>query len=126
MTRREFPKSIKVTVIKRCTRGGVTYCEICGAIAKRWQIDHIRADGLLGEPTLENAMLICEPCYMEKNKADTSHIARAKRIEARDLGIRPPPAQKIQSRGFPKRARPSKIGKAKIEKQPMPRKEIYE
>lgn len=40
MARREFPRAVKVAVIKRSTRDGAVYCEKCGALAKRWQIDH--------------------------------------------------------------------------------------
>ena len=97
--RREFPKSVKVAVIKRATRDGVTYCEGCGALAKRWQIDHIRPDGLLGDPTLENAQLLGECCYAPKNAADTTAIARAKRREAKHLGAKRSSGQ-IPSRGF--------------------------
>ena len=86
--RREFSKAIKVAVIKRATRDGVVYCEACHALAKRWQIDHVRPDGLLGEPVLANAMLICEPCWRVKNPADTTAIAKAKRREARHVGAK--------------------------------------
>ena len=99
MARREFSKAIKVSVIKRTTRDGVTYCEGCGALAKRWQIDHIRPDGLLGEPTLANAQLLGECCYATKNADDTATIARAKRREAKHLGAKQS-AGAIRSRGF--------------------------
>ena len=88
--RREFSRAVRVAVIKRATRQGVIYCEKCNAMAKRFQIDHIRPDGLLGEPTIENAMLICEPCWLVKNSADTTAIASAKRKEAAHLGARRP------------------------------------
>jgi len=108
MPRREFSKAIKVTVIKRATREGVTYCELCGALAKRFQIDHINPDGLTGEPVLSNAMLICEPCFSVKNPIDTSNIAKAKRREAYDLGATRPKG-KLKSRGFEKKERQQKI-----------------
>ncbi len=95
MARREFPTSVKVAVIRRATRDGVTYCEGCGALAKKWRIDHKRADGLLGEPTLENAQLLAECCYPEKDAADTTAIAKAKRREAADLGARQPTKRPI-------------------------------
>ena len=102
MARREFPRSIKVAVIKRATRDGVVYCEGsgCGLPAKKWQIDHIRPDGLLGEPTIENAQLLCDVCYGVKNPKDTTAIARAKRREAKAIGAVTPPAHPIKSRGF--------------------------
>lgn len=88
MSRREFPTAVKVAVIKRSTRKGATYCEGCGALAKRWQIDHIRPDGMGGEPVIANAQLLCEPCFGAKNPKDTSTVARAKRQEAANLGAR--------------------------------------
>lgn len=100
MTRKNFPRAVKVAVIKRATKDGVVYCEKCGALAKKFQIDHVRADGLLGEPVLENAELICDLCYGVKNPADTTAIAQAKRREAAHLGIRPAPTKPIRSAGF--------------------------
>lgn len=88
MARKEFSRSIKVAVIKRATVDGKTFCEECGALAKRWEIDHVRADGLLGEATLENAKLICKPCHLEKTAQDVKSIAQAKRREAIHLGVR--------------------------------------
>lgn len=98
--RREFPKAVKVAVVKRATRDGVVYCEKCGALAKKWQIDHVIADALGGEPVIGNAELICEPCYSVKNPQDTTAAAKAKRREARALGVKPAPKAKIQSAGF--------------------------
>lgn len=111
MTRREFPRSIKVAVIRRSTRNGLVYCEACGAQAKRWQIDHVRPDGLLGEPILANAMLICEPCWCVKNPKDTRDIAKAKRRESKHLGAMAAPATKIANRGFPKADKPNRPAK---------------
>lgn len=88
MARREFSRAIKVQVIKRATRDGAVYCEKCGALAKRWQIDHVIADAHGGEPALSNAELICEPCYTTKNAKDTTVAAKLKRIEARHLGAK--------------------------------------
>lgn len=87
MSRREFPRSVKIEVVKRATRGGVVYCEACELPARKWQIDHVRADGLGGEPKLANAMLICEACFGIKNPDDARKIAKAKRREAKHLGV---------------------------------------
>jgi len=108
MSRREFPKSVKVNVIKRATRDGVTYCEKCGALAKRFQIDHVIADAHGGKPVIENAELICEACYSVKNPKDTTIAAKIKRQEARHIGAHRPKA-KLKSAGFPKKERPEKI-----------------
>ena len=100
MSRKEFPKSVKVASIKANTRDGVTYCEACGLPAKRFHFDHKNPDGLTGQPTLENCALLCEPCHAEKTKKDVADIARAKRREAKHLGARPAP--KLSGQGFRK------------------------
>jgi hypothetical protein len=103
VARKEFSKSVKVAVIKRATVDGQVYCEECGCLTKgRFEIDHIRADGLLGEPTIENARA----------------IAKAKRREALHLGVRKKPS--FVSRGF------AKFTKAPKEPLKMPpRKPMY-
>lgn len=109
MARHEFPAKVRVQVIKRATHGGIIYCEKCNGLAKRFQIDHIRPDSLLGDPVIENAMLICEPCFSVKNPQDTRNAAKAKRREAKALGARPPPKVEIKSRGFQRRSKPEKL-----------------
>jgi len=98
LSRREFTKAIKVAVVKRAMRNGNVYCEGCGALAKKWEIDHVRANGLLGDSTLDNARLLCRPCHVSKTAADVAIIAKAKRCEARNLGVRKKPT--LKSRGF--------------------------
>jgi 5-methylcytosine-specific restriction protein A len=102
MARREFPRTIKVAVIKRSMRDGLVICEECGEFAKRFEIDHIDADGLTGKPVLENARLLCRPCHLEKTKIDVAVIARAKRREAAYLGARAPSSRPIATRSFPR------------------------
>jgi len=87
VSRREFPRSVRVAVIKRAARDGQVWCEGCGFPARRFQVDHIRADGLLGDPTLENAQLLCEACFGVKNPLDARMVAKAKRREACHLGV---------------------------------------
>jgi 5-methylcytosine-specific restriction endonuclease McrA len=100
--RREFPRAVRVAVIKRATRDGVLICEECGGLAKKPEIDHRNPDGLTGEPTLANAVLLCRPCHVEKTKADVANIAKAKRREAAHIGAKATAAKAIQSAGFPK------------------------
>jgi len=107
--RREFPRAVRVAVIKRATKDGKIICESCGAMTKRFQIDHIRADGLLGDPTIKNAMLICEACWKEKNPADTRAIAEAKRREASHIGAEKPGKQKIPQRPGPEKKPPREL-----------------
>lgn len=108
MARRNFSKAVMVQRIKAATVDGLIFCEGCGATCTKFQIDHIRADGLLGEPTFENSRLLCIPCHSEKTKQDVAMIAKAKRVEARHLGAHVP-KQKIKSRGFPKKEKSEKI-----------------
>jgi 5-methylcytosine-specific restriction endonuclease McrA len=116
MARREFPKAVKVAAVKRATRDGKLFCEGCnGLVTGRFEIDHIRADGLLGEPTLENARVLCAICHKEKTKSDVGVIAKAKRLEARHLGIRK------GSRGFAKREK-AQLELTKV----VPRRCLYE
>lgn len=118
--RREFPQKVKVAIIRRATRDGVAYCEKCGAQAKRWQIDHIIADSHGGEPVIENAELICEPCYSVKNPQDTTIAAKIKRQTARHIGIKPAGANKLKSAGFPSFDKEPKNGKVRIDKGALP------
>lgn len=110
MSRKNFPKSVMVACIKRATINDVVFCEECHTMAKRFQIDHVNPDGLTGEPTLENARLLCVPCHSEKTKQDVANIARAKRREVRDLGAHKP-AGTIKSAGFSKSAKPPKVSR---------------
>lgn len=125
MNRREFKKSIKIEVIKRATKGGNVICEKCGALAKRFQIDHVRPDGLLGEPVLSNAELICEPCFKIKNPQDTTAIAKAKRREAAYIGASQP-KHTIKSAGFTKSERSERRASqpSKLDGMP-PRRALY-
>lgn len=106
MSRKEFSKAVKVAVVKRATKNGVTYCEECNAMAKNWDIDHINPDGLTGKPGIENAKLLCKPCHSEKTKLDVAVIAQAKRREAKNLGVKA--TATIKAAGFAKLEKPVK------------------
>lgn len=99
MTRKNFPQAVKVACIRRATRDNVIYCEGCGLPTRRFQIDHVDPDGLTGQPILSNARLLCDACHGVKTKKDVGDIARAKRQEARSLGLRKPST--LKGRGFP-------------------------
>ena len=108
MARRNFTKAIIVARIKSATRDGVVYCDGCGLPCRKWEIDHIRADGLLGEPTFDNSRLLCIPCHKEKTAEDVKAISKAKRVEALHIGAVKSKGQ-IKSRGFPKKERKEKM-----------------
>lgn len=101
MTRREFPRAVRVSVVKRATLSGVVYCEKCGLPAKKWQVDHVIADAHGGDPVLENAQLLGECCYSIKNPQDTKIAAKIKRQQAAALRIKTSPAATIKSAPFP-------------------------
>ena len=119
MARSEFPRSIRVAVIKRSTRESVVYCEACGLPAKKFQVDHIIADAHGGKPVIENAQLLCEPCFSIKNPKDTTIAAKLKRQEAKHLGAERP---KPRIPAPPKRERVSKapvVGMSEIQRRTM-------
>lgn len=117
MTRRNFSKAVIVARFKHCNGA----CERCGVILKPggYHCDHDNPDGLTGEPTFENARILCKPCHAEKTKIDVADIAKAKRREAKHIGaVRP--KGKIAQRGF------EKSGKPRIERRVLPPRQIYE
>jgi hypothetical protein len=108
MTRpNDFSRAVKIAAIKRATdMNGEIHCDGCGLIIKRKRVDHIRAAGLNGAKTLENAQVLGYCCFAEKDAADNAVVKRMGRIEAKHLGLREPP--KMQSRGFaPRPPKPS-------------------
>lgn len=118
MARAEFPKAVKVAAVKRATRGGNVFCEECGCLAKRFEIDHVIADGLTGKPVLENAKVLCSPCHKEKTALDKAHIAKAKRREADKLNVKTAPAKPIQSAPFAKSEK-TKIERKRLDPRPL-------
>jgi hypothetical protein len=104
--RTEFPQSVRKKAFARCCRNGVPYCEGCGAPVRSggFIYEHVLADGLAGEPLLENCKVHCTACKVTKDKADNAVMAKADRVLKRAYGLMPK-KQPIASRGFPKRQR---------------------
>jgi 5-methylcytosine-specific restriction endonuclease McrA len=90
-----------------------------------WHAEHVKPLWAGGENRESNLRPALVHAHAFKTAEEAGARAKADR-QAKAAYLPPPPAQKIQSRGFPKRERPSKIGKAKIEKQPVPRRGFYE
>ena len=90
MTRREFPKPIKREALRRAA--GKCEGENCGALfGVKFHFDHVIADGLGGEPTLDNCAVLCHPCHDEKTrKHDVPLIAKVRRISDKHNGIKKP------------------------------------
>ncbi len=80
--RREFSKQVKRDAFMRANGN----CENpqCGArlTLGKFHYDYSIADGLGGEPTLENCTVLCTPRHKDKTaKRDVPAIARTKRIQ---------------------------------------------
>jgi 5-methylcytosine-specific restriction enzyme A len=84
--RREFSRTTKALAFQRAN--GKCEGENCGArlTVGKFAYDHNNPDGLTGEPTLENCVVLCNACHSFKTKRDVANIARAKRREARHIG----------------------------------------
>lgn len=83
MNRREFPPKVKVAAFERA-KGR---CEKCTArlVVGKFAYDHVIADALGGEPTLENCAVLCGSCHGEKTPGDTTLAAKVKRIRAKQV-----------------------------------------
>ncbi len=88
MTRREFPAKVRAAAFERS--GGC--CERCTAklMPGRFAYDHIIADSIGGEPTLDNCAVLCSGCHSEKTaKLDAPRAAKTKRQHLNHIGARP-------------------------------------
>lgn len=109
--RQEFPLAVRKLAFKRCclngTVPGVPQCENCGIVLRAGNIEyeHLQADGLQGEPTLQNCGVWCRSsCSKTKTfTEDNPRMAKADRVLKKNFGLRPS-RQKIQSAGFRKAA----------------------
>jgi 5-methylcytosine-specific restriction enzyme A len=100
MTRREFSAKVKVAAFERA-KGR---CERCTArlVVGKIEYDHVIADALGGEPTLENCAVLCSACHGIKTPADTTKAAKVKRttrklvagIRKRSSFPKPPPGSR--------------------------------
>jgi 5-methylcytosine-specific restriction protein A len=121
--RKEFPQSVRKKAFQRCclngTIPGVPQCEKCGIELKSGNIEyeHIDADGLGGEPTLENCGVWCRSsCSRKKtSEEDIPRMAKADAVLKKSFGLEPTARQKIASRGFSK-APPQRRASSEINK----------
>lgn len=86
MSRAEFAAKTKALAFQRAAGA----CEGCGArlTVTKFHYDHIVADGLSHDNSLDNCAVLCVPCHNEKTPGDVKAIAKAKRIERKYNGIR--------------------------------------
>ena len=94
MTRREFSKKPRFAAFQRAQGR----CEECTArlVPGAYQYDHVTADGLDGDPTLENCRVLCRSCHGAKTVKDVRQIAKSERQKAVHLG-----AKSRRGRPFP-------------------------
>lgn len=86
MARREFSAKVRLAAFQRangCCEGRLGNGHPCGAKLSvgKYEFDHDNPDGLMGEPTLANCVVLCAQCHKDKTKKDIANIARAKRRE---------------------------------------------
>lgn len=99
MSRTEFSAKTKALAFLRAAG----YCENqvvdehgsttrCGAklTVGKFHYDHIVADGLRKDSSLENCAVLCIQCHKDKTARDVPAIAKAKRLERTHRGIKKP------------------------------------
>jgi 5-methylcytosine-specific restriction enzyme A len=89
--RREFSAKTKDAAWERC-KG---LCEECARQLTTGDVfydyDHITADALGGEPTLENCQVLCRTCHGIKTRTrDVPLVAKGRSVRRKDRGIRKP------------------------------------
>lgn len=97
--RREFTKAIKRDAAARAQGR----CENCSSRLAYgdYHYDHVIADALGGEPTLDNCQVLCRTCHsLKTTERDVPLAAKAKRISDRAQGI------KKHKRKIPQRVNP--------------------
>src|SRR4051794_5391027 len=98
--RREFPQSVRKAAFARCCdANGIPHCESCGneLVSGNIEYEHLDADGLGGEPTLENCGVWCRrPCSLSKTvKQDNPRMQKADRVLKSAYGLAPTTRTKI-------------------------------
>lgn len=88
MTRTEFSSTVRKAAWARC-KGCCehTGCDIKLMVGK-FQFDHIKPDGLGGEPTLENCAVLCSAHHHKKTvEQDRPLMQKADNIRAKHFGL---------------------------------------
>lgn len=113
--RSEFTKPTKRAALERsgmlCEAVGADYGldekKRCNApLSYGLDFDHVIADSIGGDNSLENCAAVCRTCHKFKTaRIDTPRAAKTKRISDKHMGIRSRPVgnHRLQSRPFQKR-----------------------
>lgn len=67
-------------------------CHICGGkihAGEKWEVEHLIPIAMGGDDEAHNMRPAHVKCHRAKTSADVKAIAKAKRMEAKHLGIRP-------------------------------------
>lgn len=93
MPRREFSRSVKIAAFLRADgrcEGTLDDGSRCPTklTPGKFEYDHDNPDGLTGEPTLENCVVLCSSCHSTKTKTDRQRIDKAKRQQAAHVGAK--------------------------------------
>lgn len=86
--RREFSQATKKEAWARCEGK----CEKCKTAfnGRRPEYDHVLADGLFGEPTLENCEVLCSKCHKIKtHEHDRPLMQKADNIWKKGANLKP-------------------------------------
>ena len=120
--RKEFPRKVKAAAHLRAAGK----CEGCGAKlkAREGEVDHKKEAGDDGNPTLENAQVLCRVCHAEKTAAYVKRRRKAERVRDKATGALTSKS-KIASRGFTP-APPQQSARRPISKSLPPRVPMFE
>lgn len=124
MARRPVSKLMRVRIFDRA-HGVCHLCKLKIAIGEAWDADHVKPLWAGGEDHERNMAPAHVFCHMMKSTADAAPKAKADRQRANHLGVTNAPAKRIESRGFAKVVRPSKIAAERIEKVHLPRRGLF-
>jgi len=121
MKRREFSRAVKAEIMARCHVATGWQCELCRTIVASGEVDHVIAEALCIDKsiklTAKDGAFLCWPCHQGpdgKTPKDKAAIGKAKRVEAKYLGTKPPSSSKIAAR--------VKDAMPPLDKLPMPKR----
>lgn len=94
-----IPARVRLRVFERCN--GV--CALTGRKIRpgdQWDLDHARPLSMGGAHSEDNLRVVWRPAHREKTADEATDRAKADRIRAKHLGLKPKSKRPIQSRGF--------------------------
>lgn len=108
MNRREFSDPVRAQIVHRSmNERGLICCEGCSLVLgkKAWHIDHTIPDALYLDKrrpltAKDGKLLGWDCCHKPKTAVDQGDIARAKRRERNDLGIKGPSSFRKPPEGY--------------------------